>query len=319
MSFHIPGTRALRAFEAAGRNLSFTRAANELRVTPAAISHQIKEFEDQLGVALFARTSRTMQMTPAGEIIFAATTEALSVLTRAASRARRTRGGMRLRITASASIAAKWLVPRIDEFMERWPEIDVRMDISTNVREFDRDDVDVAIRWGDGNYDGMRSDRLFDNTIFPVCSPTLLARRPLNEPADLLHHMLIHVAWSGQGVTWPDWRMWLLAAGIRDFDDGPGLHFTDSGPAIQAAIDGQGVVLGDSSLVADDLAAGHLVQPFELSIKGPAQFAYRVVSPVETAGDPLVSAFREWVLEEAAKTLTVATPPSSSFRRPSRR
>jgi LysR family glycine cleavage system transcriptional activator len=310
MALHIPGTRALRAFEAAGRHLNFTRAAAELGLTPAAISHQIKEFEDQLGVGLFLRTSRTMQLTPAGEIIHAAAAEALAGLTRAVARARKTRGGMSLRITASASIAAKWLVPRIDEFMQRWPEIDVRMDISTNVRDFDRDDVDVAIRWGNGDYAGMRSDRLFDNTISPVCSPKLLrSRQPLNEPRDLLRHMLIHVAWSGQGITWPDWRMWMLAAGIKDFDDGPGLHFTESGPAIQAAIDGQGVVLGDSSLVADDLAAGRLVQPFALSIKGPPQFAYYIVSPEETAGDPLVSAFRDWVLEEAAKTLTAATPP----------
>jgi LysR family glycine cleavage system transcriptional activator len=310
MALHIPGTRALRAFEAAGRHLNFTRAAAELGLTPAAISHQIKEFEDQLGVGLFLRTSRTMQLTPAGEILHAAAAEALAGLTRAVARARKTRGGMSLRITASASIAAKWLVPRIDEFMQRWPEIDVRMDISTNVRDFDRDDVDVAIRWGSGDYAGMRSDRLFDNTISPVCSPKLLrSRQPLNEPRDLLRHMLIHVAWSGQGITWPDWRMWMLAAGIKDFDDGPGLHFTESGPAIQAAIDGQGVVLGDSSLVADDLAAGRLVQPFALSIKGPPQFAYYIVSPEETAGDPLVSAFRDWVLEEAAKTLTAATPP----------
>lgn len=310
MAVHIPGTRALRALEAAGRHLSFTRAATELRLTPAAISHQIKELEDQLGVELFLRTSRTMQLTPAGEIIHAATTEALVALTRAVARAQKTRGGTRLRVTASASIAAKWLVPRIDVFMERWPEIDVRIDISSNVRDFDRDDIDIAIRWGTGDYEGMRSDRLFDNTIFPVCSPRLLqSRRPLNEPRDLLRHMLIHIAWSGQGITWPDWRMWMLAAGIKDFDDGPGLHFTESGPAIQAAIDGQGVVLGDSSLVADDLAAGRLIQPFALSIKGPAQFAYYIVSPKETAGDQLVSAFREWVLEEAAKTATAATPP----------
>ncbi len=310
MAVHIPGTRALRAFEAAGRHLSFTRAATELRLTPAAISHQIKEFEDQLGVSLFLRTSRSMRLTPAGEILHAAATEALTGLMRAVARAQKTRGGMRLRITASASIAAKWLVPRIDEFMERWPDIDVRVDISTNVRDFDRDDIDVALRWGNGDYAGMRSDRLFENTISPVCSPKLLkSRRPLKEPADLLGHMLIHVAWSGQGITWPDWRMWMLAAGIKDFDDGPGLHFTESGPAIQAAIDGQGIVLGDSSLVADDLAAGRLVQPFALSIKGPPQFAYYIVSPVETAGDPLVCAFRDWVLEEAAKTLTAATPP----------
>jgi LysR family glycine cleavage system transcriptional activator len=302
MPLHIPGTRALRTFEVAGRHLNFTRAAAELGLTPAAVSHQIKEFEDRLGVALFQRTSRSMRLTQPGEILHAATMEALDGLARAAARARKS-SATQLKVTAPASIAAKWLVPRIDEFMELWPDIDVRMDVSPNVRDFARDDIDVAIRWGKGDYPGMRADRLFDDTISPVCSPKLLdANRPLKEPRDLMNYRLIHVSWSGQGVTWPDWRMWMLAAGIKDFDEGPGLHFADSAPAIQAAIDGQGVVLGDSSLVADDLASGRLVQPFELSIKGPPQFAYYVVSPAETAGDPLVRAFREWVLEEAAKT-----------------
>lgn len=302
MPLHIPGTRALKAFEAAGRHLNFTRAADELGLTPAAVSHQIKEFEDRLGVVLFQRTSRSMRLTQPGEILHAATTEALDGLTRATIRARKS-GATQLKVTVPSTIAAKWLVPRIDEFMKLWPDIDVRMDISPNVRDFARDDIDVAIRWGKGNYPGMRADRLFDDTISPVCSPKLLeATRPLREPRDLMNYRLIHVSWSGQGVTWPDWRMWMLAAGIKDFDEGPGLHFADSSPAIQAAIDGLGVVLGDSSLVADDLAAGRLVQPFGLSIKGPPQFAYYIVSPVETAGDPLVRAFREWVLDEATKT-----------------
>ena len=117
--------------------------------------------------------------------------------------------------------------------------------------------------------------------------------------------MLIHVEWSGQGITWPNWRMWMLAAGVTDFNPGPGLHFDNSGIALQAAIDGQGVVLGDSSLVADDLAAGKLVQPFALTIKGPPQFAYYVLSPLETADEPMVRAFREWVLEEAQRTKLV--------------
>jgi LysR family glycine cleavage system transcriptional activator len=304
MAVQFPGTRSLRVIEAAGRHLNFSQAAAELGLTPAAISHQIKEIENQLGVTLFSRTSRSMRLTGAGEVLHAAATESLAVLAHGLARAQRERGGKQLKITAPPSIAAKWLVPRIDRFMERWPGIDVRMDVSNHIRDFVRDDVDVAIRWGKGNYPGMRADRLFDNTISPVCSPKLLeSGPPLREPRDLLRHKLIHLSWSGQGVTWPDWRMWMLAAGIEDFDDRPGLHFDDSGPALQAAIDGQGIALGDYSLVADDLAAGKLIRPFELSIKGPPQFACYIVSPVETEDDPLVRAFREWALEEAAKTL----------------
>ena len=306
MARHIPGTGALRAVEAAGRHLSFSRAAAELNLTPAAISHQIKEFEEQIGIRLFERTSRTMKLTAAGEVLHAAIGEALENLTRALTRLQRTRNASRIKVTASASIAAKWLVPRLDEFMKKMPEADVRIDVSDRVRDFVRDEIDVAIRFGNGHYPGHRADRLFDNTIFPVCSPALLkAKGPLKHPRDLLQHMLIHVEWSGQGITWPNWRMWMLAAGVTDFNPGPGLHFDNSGIALQAAIDGQGVVLGDSSLVADDLAAGRLVQPFALTIKGPPQFAYYVLSPLETADEPMVRAFREWVLEEARRTKLV--------------
>jgi LysR family transcriptional regulator, glycine cleavage system transcriptional activator len=306
MARNIPGTGSLRAVEAAGRHLSFTRAASELHLTPAAISHQIKEFEEQIGVKLFTRTSRTMRLTAAGEILHAAVSEALENLTRAVAKLQRTRNASRIKVTASASIAAKWLVPRLDEFMKKMPEADVRIDVSDRVRDFDRDEIDVAIRFGNGQYPGHKVDRLFDNTIFPVCSPALLkSKQPLKQPRDLLQHMLIHVEWSGQGITWPNWRMWMLAAGVSDFNPGPGLHLDHSGLALQAAIDGQGVALGDSSLVADDLAAGRLVQPFALTIKGPPQFAYYVLSPLELANEPMVRAFREWILSEAQRTKLV--------------
>jgi LysR family transcriptional regulator, glycine cleavage system transcriptional activator len=306
MARHIPGTGSLRAVEAAGRHLSFTRAASELNLTPAAISHQIKEFEEQVGIRLFERTSRTMRLTAAGEVVHTAISEALENMSRAMARVQRTRNASRIKVTASASIAAKWLVPRLDEFMKKVPEADVRIDVSDRVRDFDHDEIDVAIRFGNGQYPGHRADRLFDNTIFPVCSPALLkSKGPLKNPRDLLQHMLIHVEWSGQGITWPNWRMWMLAAGVNDFNPGPGLHFDHSGLALQAAIDGQGVALGDSSLVADDLAAGRLVQPFALTIKGPPQFAYYVLSPLGTADEPMVRVFREWILEEARRTKLV--------------
>lgn len=299
----LPGTGSLKVFEAAGRHLNFTRAAQELNVTPAAISHQIKEFEDQLGLRLIERTSRSMKLTEAGETLHRAVSEALGGLNRAMARLEAPKNSQRLKVSASTSVAAKWLVPRLDEYMRRHPGIEVQLDVSDRVRDFDRDGIDVAIRFGNGNYPGARADRLFDNTIFPVCSPALLtSKKPLKHPRDLLQHRLIHVEWSGQGVTWPNWRMWMLAAGVSDFNETSGLHLDNSGLALQAAVDGQGVALGDSSLVADDLAAGRLVQPFALTIKGPPQFAYYVISPLAMQEETLVKSFREWILEEAART-----------------
>ncbi|MBZ0261206.1 MAG: transcriptional regulator GcvA [Hyphomicrobiales bacterium] len=300
----FPGLRSLRAFDAAARHLSFTRAASDMGVTPAAISHQIKELEEQIGVSLFARTSRSMRLTREGEILLAAAVESLDSLNRALQRIRKLKNTRQLKVSASPSIGAKWLVPRLDRFLAEVPGADVRIDVSAAVLDFDRDDIDIAIRFGNGKYPGLRSDLLFQDQVFPVCSPVLITRdKPLKTPRDLIqHHQLIHLDWEAQGLPWPNWRMWMLAAGIRDFDDAAGLHFSQTSLAVQAAINGQGVALGDSNLVADDLAAGRLVKPFELSLRAPPQFAYHVISPIETADTPMVKAFREWALREAGVT-----------------
>jgi len=301
----VPGLQSLKAFNAAARHLNFTRAAGELNVTPAAISHQIKELEEQIGASLFQRSSRSMTLTREGQILRAAVGEALDGLIRALQRIRQLKSPSQLRVTASPSIAAKWLVPRLDRFLAKMPGADVRVDVSSAPLDFDRDDVDVAIRFGKGDYPGLQVDKLFEDVVFPVCSPALLkARRPLREPRDLLQHNLIHLDWQAQGAVWPNWRMWMMAAGITGFDDSRGLHFSQTSLAVQAAIEGQGVALGDSTLVADDLAAGRLVKPFELSLRAPPLFAYYVVSPIETANTPMVKAFREWVLAEAESANT---------------
>ncbi|MCO5066975.1 MAG: transcriptional regulator GcvA [Rhizobiaceae bacterium] len=303
MVTHFPGLRVLRGFEAAGRLLNFSHAAAELGVTPAAISHQVRELEDQLGVELFSRSSRSVQLTAAGEILHRAAGEALASLARGMGRLQDARAGNRLKVVASASIAAKWLVPRIGRFIELHPDIDVRLDISSHLRDFSPDDADIAIRWGKAALPGLRCERLFENIVFPVCSPALLRSTPLRHPRDLMRHRLIHVSWKGQDRDRPDWLSWLRAAGAEDsFDDGGGLHFDESGSALQAAIDGQGVALGDSSLVADDLAAGRLVRPFDLVTASPPEFTYYVVSPIEVAENSAVAAFREWLLAEATKT-----------------
>ena len=299
----FPGLRSLRAFNAAARHLSFTKAADEMGVTPAAISHQIKELEDQIGVALFTRTSRSMVLTREGDILSTAAAESLETLARAVKRIKRLENRKVLKVSASPSIAAKWLVPRLDRFLDQAPGAEVRVDVSTTALDFERDDVDIAIRFGQGRYPGLKSDLLFMDKIFPVCSPRIITKeKPLAQPKDLLRHTLIHLDYEAQGIFWPNWKMWMLAAGITDFDDKRGLHFGQTSLTVQAAIDGHGVALGDSNLVADDLASGRLVKPFELSLRAPSQFAYHVVSPLDTSQNPLVEAFRQWALSEAKET-----------------
>ncbi|MEI8718490.1 transcriptional regulator GcvA [Mesorhizobium sp. ISC11] len=302
----LPGTRALRTLEAAARHLNFTRAADELGLTPAAVSHQIKEIEDQLGLVLFTRTSRTIRLTEAGTVLFDASADALDLLGRAVSRAQKlTRGTALLKVTLDAQFASKWLMRRVDDFRKRHPDIELRFDIAYEVRDFELDDIDVGIRFGAGKYPGLRTHRLFDNILIPVCSPSLLTSGPpLREPRDLFNHTLAHIEWSRQGVTWPNWRMWMAAAGINDFDDSRTVVFGNSTDAVQAALDGNAVALADFAMVANDLSQGRLVQPFELGLRVAPEFAYFLVYPENTADDPRIAAFREWMLEEVAKTRT---------------
>ncbi|MDF3215594.1 MULTISPECIES: transcriptional regulator GcvA [Mesorhizobium] len=302
----LPGTRALRTLEAAARHLNFTRAADELGLTPAAVSHQIKEIEDQLGLVLFTRTSRTIRLTEAGTVLLDASADALDLLGRAVSRAQKlTRGTALLKVTLDAQFASKWLMRRVDDFRKRHPDIELRFDIAYEVRDFELDDIDVGIRFGAGKYPGLRTHRLFDNILIPVCSPSLLTSGPpLREPRDLFNHTLAHIEWSRQGVTWPNWRMWMAAAGINDFDDSRTVVFGNSTDAVQAALDGNAVALADFAMVANDLSQGRLVQPFELGLRVAPEFAYFLVYPENTADDPRIVAFREWMLEEVAKTRT---------------
>lgn len=315
----VPGTRALRTLEAAGRHLNFTRAADELGLTPAAVSHQIKEIEEQLGVVLFTRTSRSIRLTEAGAALCDASADALDLLNRAVSRARKlTRGAALLKVTLDAQFAAKWLMRRVDAFRKLHPDIDLRFDISYEVRDFDLDDVDVGIRFGTGKYPGLIADRLFDNIIIPVCSPALLASGPpLRVPRDLFRHTLVHIEWSQQGVTWPNWRMWMAAAGVDDFDDSRSVVFNTSSDAVQAALDGSAVALADFAMVANDLSEGRLVRPFELGIKVAREFAYHLVYPVGSANDARVIAFKDWLLNEVHNPQTDPTRRSWDDFRPS--
>jgi len=300
----LPGTRALRTFEAAARHLNFTRAANEVGLTPAAVSYQVKEIEDQLGVVLFTRTSRSMQLTPAGAVLFEAAADALDSLQRAAGRARRmTRGSAHLRISLSARFAANWLLPRLSRFRAAHPGVELSFDITDQVRDFDADDVDVAIRFGNGRHEHALSHRLFDMVIAPVCSPKLLETGPrLKEPRDLFHHTLCHLDWKNDEMVWPNWRMWMAEAGIDDFDDSRCLAFPDSSHVVQAAVEGGAVGLADLAMIANDLVEGRLVRLFDIGVGVATGYAYHLVYPDSGGKDPRVLAFREWMLDEAGRS-----------------
>jgi LysR family glycine cleavage system transcriptional activator len=300
MSRMLPGTRALRTFEAAGRHLNFTRAAAEVGLTPAAVSHQIKEIEEQLGIVLFTRTSRSIQLTPSGALLLEAAAEALDTLQRGISRARRiARNPAHLHISTSARFATNWLLPRLPRFRAENPTLELTFDIADEIRDFAVDDIDGAIRFGTGNYEHARSDRLFDTVIAPVCSPKLIeSGARLEEPRDLLHHTLFHVDWKTGGMVWPNWRMWMAAAGVNDFDDGRCVGFPDSSHVVQAVIEGGGVGLADLNMIANDLADGRLVRVFDIGISVAPEYAYHLVYPESSSDDPRILAFREWILSE---------------------
>jgi LysR family glycine cleavage system transcriptional activator len=306
MSRRLPPLNALRAFEAAARHLSVSKAAEELHVTPAAISHQVKGLEEWLGVQLFRRLNRQILLTDAGQTCLKGLREGFDRLADTVAKVQVGTSGGPLTVTVAPSFASKWLVPRLDRFRRQHPDIDLRIDASTGLADFARDGIDIAIRFGPGRYPGLRVDRLLTEEMSPVCSPALLrGAHPLRQPADLRHHSLLHIELPISGDVQPTWEMWLLAAGVRDVDWTRGPRFTNSSMAIETAVAGEGVVLGSNVLVADDLAAGRLVKPFAVNL--PVDFAYFVVSPEPTADRPKIAAFRAWVIEEAARHEAAAT------------
>jgi LysR family glycine cleavage system transcriptional activator len=299
MARTLPPLNSLRAFEAAARHLSFTKAAEELHVTPAAISHQIKGLEAQLGVPLFRRLTRALRLTEAGQAALPAVRDGFDKLAEAVDLMRAHEESGVVTVSTEPSFAAKWLVPRLDRFRAAHPEFEVRLDATDRLADFQRDNVDLAIRYGSGDYPSVEVEKLLSEEIFPVCSPKLLdGPHPLRRPEDLRHHTLIHLDWDLEDVGAPTWRMWLLAAGVTDIDFTRGPVFSMNSLALQAAIEGQGVALASSVLVADDLSAGRLVMPFDVSVCDPLDFAYYVVVPKRSAKLPKVAAFRDWLLDE---------------------
>lgn len=287
----LPPLKAIRYFEAAARHLSLTRAAQELNVTHSAVSHQVKALEEFLGVALFRRLNRKVVLTDAGQAYLRPVREAFERLGEASRQVRATDDT--LTVSTMPSFAAKWLVPHLGGFREAHPDIHVHIHASPKLVDFGREDVDVAIRYGRGNYPGLRTDHLLSEALFPVCSPRLLEGPvPLKEAADLVRHNLLNdLDWS---VDF--WAIWLARAGVPDANPRRSLAFNYSNLMLQAAIDGLGVGLAHQVLVADDLAAGRLVRPFDLAV--PTDFSVYLVAPKATADRPKIVAFRTWLFTE---------------------
>jgi LysR family glycine cleavage system transcriptional activator len=293
MPRRLPALNALKAFEAAARYESFTRAAEELCVTQGAVSHQVKALEAELGIKLFNRERQRLAITEAGRAYLAVVRDAFDRIANGTERLLQRQDAGALTVSTSPNFAAKWLVHRLSRFAEAHPNIDLRVSASLHHVDFAREDVDLAIRHGDGQAAGLHVARLCAEELFPVCSPKLLeGRNGLRKPADLGRHTLLHVD-DRQG-----WGQWLAAAGVEDLDLSRGPVLNQASMAIDAAVDGQGVALARTALAAWDLIAGRLVRPFALAL--PASFAYWIVCPKATARLPKIVAFTDWLLAEAA-------------------
>lgn len=310
MSQHLPPLTALRTFEAVARLKSFSKAADELYVTRAAVSHQIKKLEDYVGFKLIKRKTRSIELTPAAEASLSKLRKGFNNLSDAVHLMRSYQLNENISVWMAPSFASKWLVPRLHNFSMKYPEID--MQISGNASMIDSseelnlsmeklfrsNDVDVVIRFGTGDYPGCIAHKLFSVEAVPLCSPALMndPEKPLKTPQDLKHHILLHDNTDYKGR--PEWKDWLKTAGVSDVRVDRGLRFNHINLAMDAAIDGQGVMLGAEALARYDIAAGKLVKPFDLGL--PLKRSYYVIQPEAVdSNQHAVDAFIEWMLEEA--------------------
>ncbi|WP_053185156.1 transcriptional regulator GcvA [Pseudomonas thivervalensis] len=293
MAARIPSLNGLKAFESAARHMSFTKAAEELNVTQTAISHQIRRLEEELGVRLFLRLKDGLALTSEGQAYFPGVRAAFHELRYCTEMLLESRNNSVLTISTLVSFASKWLLPRLASFQQAFPNIDVRVTASTERVDFRKGGVDAAIRYGVGDWKGVRADWLMADDIFPVCSPRLLqGPTALRTPGDLARHTLLQVS----GVTRGDWSAWLSAAGQpKKRAEGSRLTFDLAMMAVQAAVDGLGVCIGRSTYVEEDLRAGRLVAPFDLRLK--SDLGFYLVTPHELADSPKVQALRSWLMD----------------------
>jgi LysR family transcriptional regulator, glycine cleavage system transcriptional activator len=304
----FPPLNALRAFEAAARLLSFKKAARELHVTPGAVSHQVKLLEDHLGVALFRRLTRALELTPEAQAMLPKVREGLECLMAAVDQVRARERTTALTVMAPPGFATRWLVPRLARFTDAHPEIQLHVasrngmidagDEGLQVPDGDGAPV-LMVRFGRGQYPGLQVEKVFSAVYVPVCSPRLLqGEHPLRKPSDLRFHTLLHDDTVVEEGARPSWDDFLESVGVEGVDSGRGPHFSDASLAMDAAIEGMGVTLAMKPLVRPDVEAGRLAMPFDVT--APTSYAYYLLIPENDADKDSVAAFRSWLLEEAA-------------------
>ena len=293
MTDRLPPLTALRAFDAAARHMSFALAAEELNVTPAALSFQIKSLEEHLGQPVFRRLNRAVELTEAGRVLMPGVAEGFVALTQAWRTAQRLNDNKNLTVTAGPAFTSKWLAPRMFDFAQAHPEIELRFAAGLKIVDIERDDVDVAIRFGMGEKTGVYSRPLMRDWLTPMMTPEVAAR--FKTPADLAHAPLVHDDSTAFLNTKTNWAAWAREAGVA-MDVSHGVRFSQGDHALDAAMSGLGVVLGRVSLATRALEQGRLLAPFPVALVTPAQF--RFICPLGSEKRPHVAAFEAWVLKE---------------------
>jgi LysR family glycine cleavage system transcriptional activator len=300
MPRRLPPLNALRTFLAVAGHLNFTKAAHELNVTPAAVTHQVKALEEYLGVRLLSRTRRRVLLTEAGEQCLPDLREGFNLIGAAMNKADAGRMPGMLTVSVAPAFASKWLIPRLDSFTAAHPDIDVRVSATTSLVDLHDGHTDLAIRFGKGQADGVYVERLLDEHMAPMCAPELLkGAHPIRAPGDLRHHQLIHDISVPAATSRPTWKTWFDLAGVSGGNPLRGLRCSLADLALQAAVNGAGVVLGRVTLARDDIDAGRLVQPFALSI--PTDYSYFILIAKPKLRHPAVILFRDWLLAQARK------------------
>jgi len=300
MSNHLPPLTALRAFDAAARHMSFAKAADELNVTPAALSFQIKSLEDHLGLPVFRRLNRAVDLTEAGRLLVPGTRDGFEALTTAWRGARRLADNSTITVTAGPAFTAKWLAPRMFAFAQAYPEIELRFTATLRLLDFNRDDVDVAIRFGMPHDEDVFTRSIIHEWVTPMMSPELA--ETIETPDDLKNAVLLHqddIAFLKPSIQWP---AWFTAAGLGAPPSG-GLRFSQADHALDAALTGTGVMLGRVSLAARDLAEGRLVMPFDLSLTTEAH--YRLICANGAEKRPHIKAFLDWIGSQTTEILAL--------------
>ena len=290
MARRLPPLNSLKSFEAAGRLLSFTRAAEELNVTQAAVSHQVKVIEEFLGMPLFLRSPRKLVLTEQGRALLPEVIEAFDKLSIAIGAIQQEPSNKMVSVRLAPSFAAKWLSPRLKYFWLQYPEIDLCLYHAHPAVDFDREQIDIAVTYGKGDWPGVVADPILSLDFFPVCTPAFMSNdKPLSDIDNLRYYTLLHDA------NYECWADWIKLAAINEVNANKGTIIDDTNVLIQAAVDGQGVALGSTTFVQELLDSGKLVKPFDITLKN--DFAYYIVCPEMNLKNPSVKAFKNWLLD----------------------